>query len=239
MAHVNEFGTARYRRMPRPRRNVGEAERWVSGAAGAVLIGWALQHRARETEAWAAGLLGAVLLYRAGSGNCPVYSAAGVNTADDSTRRALAGPRGVHVESSVVVNKPVHDLYEFWRRFENLPRVMQHLESVTSEGNGRTTWVARAPLGTTVQWSAEVINEVPDKVIGWRSVEGSTVVTAGSVNFEPLSGGQATEVRVKLQYEPPGGRLGSWVAWAFGEEPSLQIEEDLRRFKEAMETSLY
>ena len=239
MAYVNEYGMARYRRIPRPRRNVGDAERWVSGAAGAALIGWALQHRARETEAWAAGALGAVLLYRAASGNCPAYSAAGINTADDSTRRALAGPRGVHVESSVTVNRPAHELYAFWRRFENLPRVMQHLESVTSEAGGRTTWVAKAPLGMTVQWTADVINEVPDKIIGWRSVEGSTVVTAGSVNFESLPGGQATDVRVKLQYEPPGGRLGSWIAWAFGEEPSLQVEEDLRRFKEAMETSLY
>jgi uncharacterized membrane protein len=238
MAYVDEYGVARYRRMPRPRRNVGEVERWVSAAAGASLIGWALQHRARETEAWAAGLIGAVLLYRGATGNCPAYSAAGINTADDSTRRALAGPRGVHVESSVVVNRPVNELYGFWRRFENLPGVMRHLESVTPDATGRTTWVAKAPLGTTVQWTAEVINEVPDKVIGWRSVEGSTVVTAGSVNFEPLPDGQ-TEVRVKLQYEPPGGRLGSWIAWAFGEEPSLQIEDDLRRFKEAMETSQY
>ena len=76
------------------------------------------------------------------------------------------------------------DVYAFWRTLDNLPRVMEHLESVTVLDGRRSRWVAAAPLGTTVEWDAEIINEVPDKVIGWRSVPGSTVATAGSVNFE-------------------------------------------------------
>jgi uncharacterized membrane protein len=111
---------------------------------------------------------------------------------------------------------------------------MQHLISVDSIDGRRSRWRARAPMGATVEWQAEIINEVPNRLIGWRSLEGSEVVTAGSVNFEELPRG-GTRVRVKLQYEPPGGTLGSWVAWLFGEEPGVQIREDLRRFKEEME----
>jgi uncharacterized membrane protein len=126
-------------------------------------------------------------------------------------------------------------VYAFWRRFDNLPRVMSHLESVTVLDDRRSRWVARAPMGSTVEWEAEINNEVPGKVIGWRSREGADVVSAGSVNFDALPDGQ-TAVRVKLQYEPPAGRLGAWVAWLLGEEPSIQIRDDLQRFKQLMES---
>ena len=188
----------------------------------------------RNPWAIGAGALSAVLLYRASTARCPAYAAAGISTADrTNTKRALSGPRGVIVESGVTVNRPASQLYAFWRALENLPRVMQHLQSVTVLDDRRSRWVAKAPLGTTVEWEAEIINEVPDKVIGWRSIEGSTVVTAGSVNFE--EDGASTNVRVRLQYHPPGGKLGAWVAWVFGEEPSVQVDSDLRRFKELME----
>jgi uncharacterized membrane protein len=214
------------------RRNVSEAERWVSAMAGVALGVWALERRNRD--AWVLGALSAALLYRASTAFCPAYAAAGISTAEDGdTKRALSGPGGVIVESAITVNRPVSDVYAFWRTLDNLPRVMEHLESVTVLDRGRSRWVAAAPLGTTVEWDAEIINEVPDKVIGWRSVPGSTVATAGSVNFGP--DGSGTNVRVRLQYDPPGGKLGSWVAWVFGEEPSVQIEKDLRRFKEIME----
>jgi uncharacterized membrane protein len=217
-----------------PRVNVGHAERYASAAAGAALANWALRRRSRE--AWVLGALSAVMWYRAATGRCPVYSAAGVSTADEtSTRRALSGRRGVNVESAVTINRAVEELYGYWRNFENLPRIMHHLVSVEQIDSRRSRWTAKAPMGATVTWDAEIINEVPNKVIGWRSLEGSTVVSAGSVNFEPLPGDRGTVVRVKLQYEPPAGRLGSWFAWLFGEEPSVQVREDLRRFKQLME----
>jgi uncharacterized membrane protein len=216
------------------RRNISEVERWVSGLGGAALAAWALQRRTPDAWAVGAGALSAALLYRASTARCPVYAAAGISTADrTNTKRALSGPRGVVVESAVTVNRPASELYAFWRTLDNLPRVMQHLQSVTVLDERRSRWVATAPLGMTVEWDAEIINEVPDKVIGWRSIEGSTVVTAGSVNFDEEAGG--TRVRVRLQYDPPGGKLGAWVAWVFGEEPSVQVEGDLRRFKELME----
>jgi uncharacterized membrane protein len=214
-------------------RNISGTERWVSAVAGVALGAWALERRRRD--AWALGALSAALLYRAATAHCPAYAAAGISTADTDTKQALSGPGGVLVETEITVNRPAPELYRFWRAFDNLPRVMDHLESVTILDDRRSRWVARAPLGTTVEWQAEVINDVPDQVIGWRSTEGSTVVTAGSVNFEPE--GTATNVRVRLQYDPPGGKVGSWVAWVFGEEPSVQIAKDLRRFKALMEAS--
>jgi uncharacterized membrane protein len=215
-------------------RNISEAERWISGLGGAALAAWVLQQRRRDPWVLGAGALSAMLLYRASTAHCPAYAAAGISTADrTNTKGALSGPRGVIVESAVTVNRPASELYAFWRTLDNLPRVMEHLRSVTVLDEGRSRWVATAPLGTTVEWEAEIINEVPGKVIGWRSVEGSTVATAGSVNFE--EDGPGTRVRVRLQYDPPGGKLGAWVAWAFGEEPSVQVDRDLRRFKELME----
>ena len=213
--------------------NVSLVERWVSAVAGAALVTAAIRRRNRE--AWLLGALGSVLLYRAGTGNCFLYSATGISTADSSdTRRALGGARGAHADAEVTIARPIEEVYAFWRRFDNLPRVMSHLESVTMLDDRRSRWVARAPMGTTVEWEAEINNEVPSKVIGWRSLEGSDVVSAGSVNFDMLADGQ-TRVRVKLQYDPPAGRLGAWIAWLLGEEPSLQIRDDLQRFKQLME----
>jgi uncharacterized membrane protein len=217
-----------------PRRNVAQLERYASALAGAALATWAAQRRSRDS--WVLGALSAVMWYRATTGHCPMYAAAGVSTAEgSSTRRALSGPRGVNVEAAISIARPAEELYAYWRRLENLPRIMQHVTSVTEIDQRRSRWRARAPIGMDVEWEAEIINEVPNRIIGWRSLEGSTIVTAGSVNFDTLPGG-GTNVRVKLQYEPPGGKLGAWVAWLFGEEPTLQIRDDLRRFKDAMES---
>lgn len=153
---------------------------------------------------------------------------------DSDTRQQLGGPRGVRVEESVTINRPVTEVYRFWRNFENLPRFMEHLESVAAREAGISHWVARGPAGLNVEWDARIINEVDNKVIGWQSLEGSTISTAGSVNFDETDRG--TRVTVHLQYNPPAGKLGAAVAWLFGEEPSMQIREDLQRFKQLIET---
>ncbi len=153
------------------------------------------------------------------------------------SKEALSGRAGVHVEERVVIARPVSEVFRFWRHLPNLPRFMQHLQSVTASGDGRRShWVARAPLGMTVEWDAEVINEVENEVIGWRSLDGAGVVSAGSVNFRPTDD-RGTEVRVKLQYDPPAGRLGAAVAKWFGEEPSQQIADDLRSLKRMLEAA--
>lgn len=154
--------------------------------------------------------------------------------AGSDTRRKLGGRRGIHVEEAVTIDKPVADVYRFWRDFENLPQFMKHLESVAVREGGISHWVARGPAGTTVEWDARLVNEVDNKVIGWQSLEGSTVSTAGSVNFDATAHG--TRVTVHLQYNPPGGKLGAAIAWLFGEEPDIQVREDLRRLKSLLET---
>jgi uncharacterized membrane protein len=142
----------------------------------------------------------------------------------------------VKVEHSVTILQPVDVLYRFWRDFENLPRIMDHLESVTVTSPERSHWRAKAPAGTSVEWDAVVHNEVENELIAWKSAEGADVKHAGSVHFTPASGGRGTEVRVVLEYEPPAGKLGVAVAKLLGEDPDTQVREDLRRFKRVMES---
>ena len=150
-------------------------------------------------------------------------------------RAALGGERGVHVRESIRLEVPVADVYRFWRRLENLPRFMTHLDRVTETSDGTSHWVAAGPAGLAVEWDAEIINEVENKMLAWRSLPGSDVVTAGSVNFDAARGGRSTQVSVHLQYAPPAGKAGAFVASLFGREPSQTVREDLRHFKQLLE----
>jgi uncharacterized membrane protein len=140
------------------------------------------------------------------------------------------------VRNSLIINRAPEELYQYWRDFQNLPRVMRHLESVRVTGEGRSHWVAKAPAGTSVEWDAEVTEDRPNELIAWRSLEGSQVENSGSVRFEPAPGDRGTIVRVEINYTPPGGALGALVAKLFGEEPGQQAQESLRSFKQLMET---
>jgi uncharacterized membrane protein len=145
-------------------------------------------------------------------------------------------PSGVRVEEVTTINRPIEEVYGFWRNFENLPRFMRHLESVQKIDERRSRWRAKAPAGMTVEWEAELVQDVRDEWIAWRSIEGSGIRNSGSVRFARAPGARGTEVRVQLEYSPPAGPLGRAVAYLFGEEPEQQIHEDLHRFKQLMET---
>lgn len=209
--------------------NVGDNERIVSGVAGAGLVAYGLS----KGGAFGAvmSLLGGGLLYRGATGHCHVYSAVDKNTATD------AAPTRIHVQKSVTINKSQEELYSFWRNFENLPQFMNHLEAVTVTGEKTSHWKAKAPLGTSVEWDAEITSDLPNERIGWKSAEIAEIRNSGVVEFRPTSN-RGTEVRVTLTYEPPAGYIGSLVAKLFGEEPGLQIWEDLRRFKALMEAGV-
>lgn len=152
------------------------------------------------------------------------------------TRAALGGSGGVLVHESLTIDATPEELYRFWRALENLPAAMSHLESVTDLGGGRSHWVARTHGLGTYEWDAEIINDEPGGLIGWRSLPGSDVTSAGSVHFDPAEGGRGTRVTVRLQYDPPAGKAGVLIARAFGEDPARQIREDLQRLKRRLET---
>jgi uncharacterized membrane protein len=145
------------------------------------------------------------------------------------------GPQGIHAKANCIVNRSPEEVYRFWRDFQNLPRFMKHLESVHDLGDGRSHWVAKGPAGTTVEWHATIIADVPNEVITWRSLEDSDVDNAGAVRFEAAPGGRGTIVKVNIQYNPPAGVIGAAVAKLFGEAPGQQLDDDLRRFKQVLE----
>lgn len=215
--------------------NVGANERWVHLAGGVALVGLGLMSRGVARAGLTA--LGGSLVYVAMTGRSPVYSLLNMNSAvqTDSINVSVPQGQGQHVHHIVTINRSPAELYAFWRNFENLPRIMKHLESVTVTDNNRSHWKAKAPAGATVEWDAEIVNEIPNEVIGWRSLPDAQIPNAGSVRFKPLDHGRGTELKVELEYMPPAGKLGAAVAKLLGEEPQVQIEDDLRRFKQLME----
>jgi uncharacterized membrane protein len=213
--------------------NVGPTERWLSALGGAALGAYGLSRGTWGGLGLAA--LGGALVWRGATGHCSLYGALGISTAErHGPATAIPAGEGVKVEESVTIQKPAAELYRFWRDLNNLGRFMEHLETVRAEGN-RSHWVACGPLGYRAEWDAEIITDRPNELIGWRSLPGSAVDTAGSVHFSELPG-RGTEVRVILKYDPPAGRLGAAVARLFGQSPQAQIREDLRRLKQYMET---
>jgi uncharacterized membrane protein len=213
--------------------NMGETERWVSLAVGAGLLAIGLRQGIRDGLMFA--LTGGALLYRGATGRCPLYKVAGIDTSADRPRPGVSVPhgRGVKIEHSVFINKSPEELYRFWRQFENLPRFMDHLASVKTEGDQRSHWVVKTIGNAEISWDAEIVNDVPNELIAWRTVENSDVDHAGSVRFEGTE--QGTRVKVTMEYRPPAGKVGVGLAKLFGQEPRQMIENDLRRFKQLME----
>lgn len=215
--------------------NIGNNERIASSVAGGAMIAYGIKHGG----IWGAVLsvLGGGLLLRGATGHCSVYKALDINTTGE---KDLAGRNKehsgkVHVVKSVTINKSPQELYDFWRNFENLPQFMSHLESVKKIDNKRSHWKAKAPVGSAVEWEAEITADVENEKISWESAEGSDVNNSGTVEFLPTSN-RGTQVRVMLNYEPPAGKIGMLIAKLFGEEPGQQIGDDLRHFKQLMES---
>ena len=224
---------------PEPRqqeqpKNLSETERIVSMASGGMLALFGLSRRSIPGLAIAA--VGGALIQRGATGYCALYNKLGIDTKHTGAEPQDYFERGIHVEAAYTINKLPWELYDFWRNFENLPKFMEHLESVTVKDQTHSHWIAKAPAGRTVEWDAEIINDEPNALISWRSMPGADVDNAGSIRFVPAAQDRGTEVRVVLDYIPPAGQIGRWVAKLFGEEPQQQIQEDLRRFKRLMET---
>jgi uncharacterized membrane protein len=219
--------------------NVGDVERTLS-----TLIGGGLLLRSALRPSWRSALsalLGVALVHRGLSGYCSAYARLGLDTSnpDDTSRigrRKVRTGRGVKISQAVTVSRPLGDLYRFWRNLENLPKVMSHVRSVEVINDQLSHWVIETlPGAPSVEWDAEIINEVEDDRIGWRTLRGSDIDHAGSVEFEPVEDG-STRVTVTLQYDPPAGPVGAAVASLLRQDPATKISSDLQHFKEMMET---
>lgn len=209
--------------------NVGNIERIVMLAAGAALMGYAWRQRSRGL-----GLTSAGLIARGATGFCPAYAALGVD--HSNTKHALSGAKGVHVRESITVNASPEELYSFWRRLEQLPSVMPHLESVEQLDFKVSRWTAKTFGQMPVTWMAEIINEVPFETIGWQTLAGESVQHAGSVVFKPIEGTNSTDVRVHLQYSPPGGKAAAWFAALVGQDPARLTREGLEALRDRFES---
>lgn len=216
-------------------KNLGSTERLVSVTAGGAMLAYGLMRR--DIKGVTLSILGGILALRGATGHCHVYDAFEIDTRETALnlQHWLSGK--VEVVKSVTINKSPSELYAFWRSFENLPQFMTHLESVTEIDATRSHWIAKAPLGYTVQWSAQITVEQLNDRIEWRSMDGADIPNSGKVEFLPTAD-RGTEVKVTFTYEAPAGRIGVLAAKIFGEEPSQQVEEDLRRFKRLMEAGL-
>jgi len=215
-------------------RNVGQIERGISIMAGSTLIVFGLKQRSWKGAGLA--LIGTGLVARGLTGQCAGYSALGINTATDHTPAQIPYRQGIRIDKAVTVNKPRFEVYQFWRNLENLPTFMKHLEEVRLLSDTISHWKSNGPLGRSMEWDAEIINDVPGELIAWRSLPGGHIGNAGSVHFTDAAGGRGAVVKVELQYLPPGGPVGALLTKWLGEDPSQQVESDLRRFKMMLET---
>jgi uncharacterized membrane protein len=205
--------------------SLGDTERWASLITGGALILKGLSQRS----------LRGTLLAMAGGG-LAYHGAQGQRSLPDKVADATGLNKDIRVEKTVtILMKSPAELYRFWRNLENLPTFMKHLKSVTCTSDTRSHWVANAPLGASVEWDAEIIDDQEDQLIVWASVPGADIENSGFVRFKSIPYGRGTEVKVVMEYSPPGGVLAAAIAKLFGEEPEQQIGAELRNLKMLME----
>jgi uncharacterized membrane protein len=224
----NELGL-----QPKAQVNVGDSERLLSGLIGASLFAKGLLRGSFPMIA-----LGTGLGYRAVTGHCHVYEKLGIDsTADsDGSENQAVLHKGIKIEESLTIGCPAEKLFRLWKNFETFPQFMKNIRSVERVGDNETRWIINGPFGKTIEWLAEIFNERPNEMLAWRSLEGSQVDIAGSIQFQPSQEPDSTDVHISLQYDPPAGKLGALLASIFGKRPTELVVQDLRRFKEYAES---
>lgn len=203
--------------------SASDLERWGSLIGGGALVLMGLQQRS----------LRGILMSLAGGGL--VYQGARDKSTIQQAQSAIGMDQNIRVEKTVTINRSAPELYSFWRNFENLPTFMKHLQSVKVYDETRSHWVTQAPLGTEVEWDAEIVQDEPNHLIAWTSADDAAVENSGFVRFQPATGGRGTEVKVVMEYNPPGGAISAAIAKLFGEAPEQQVGDELNRFKQLME----
>ncbi len=215
--------------------NVGRGERLFSAVVGGLLTAYGLKRRGRAGYGMAA--VGAEMLYRSATGHCHAYGALGISTHDERPEGApveVDHDKAIDVRRSIDVARPREELFAVWRDFSKLPHFMTHLERVDVISDTKSHWVTKGPVGTTVEWDAEIVDERENEWIAWQSVEPSQVPNNGTVMFRDAPSGE-TEIFVTLEAQPPAGKIGALVARMFGKSPDRQVRMALERFKEMAE----
>ena len=213
--------------------NVEMPERVGSIVAGSALVLWGLSRRSLGGVLLA--LLGGGLLHRGTTGYCALYRQLGINSRQMNDEAGVPGDKGIKVERTIRIARSPQEIYRFWRDLGNIPRFFEHVESVTPIDELRSHWIVKGPAGTHVEWTAQILTDREGELISWESLPGAEVQNAGSVRFEPAEDGD-TEVKVALQYYPPSGVLGAAIAKLFGESPEQQLDADLGRLKQLLES---
>jgi uncharacterized membrane protein len=218
------------------RKGVWAWTRVAGDAMDLTALGLAIAHRGGRRRRRLVGVTGAV----AGITVLDLLTAVRASRAKNiGPAPAVRGARkggSMELTATTTIRKPAPDVYAFWRDLGNLPSFMAHLEQVHTTGDRTSHWSASAPFGKDVEWDAEIVDETPGERIAWRSTGKADVPNAGTVWFTPAPDGVSTEVNVVLVYEIPGGAVGKAVAKYFGEEPHQQLDDDLRRLKQVLET---
>lgn len=204
--------------------SVSDQERWASIIGGSAMVLMGLQKRSLR------GILTAIA-----GGSLAYHGAKADKSLTEKVGDAVGVNKSIKVEKTVTIKKSAEELYNYWHDFENLPNFMKHVESVKVIDLRRSHWVAKAPLGQTVEWDADIVNDQPNQLIAWASIDGADIENSGFVRFTPAPGDRGTEVKVVMEYDIPGGMVTATLAKLFGEEPEQQIGDELRRFKQLME----
>jgi uncharacterized membrane protein len=171
---------------------------------------------------------GGTMLLRGLSGYCPIYDAV------DHLKNDKASNVNIRVNS--VINKPINEVYAFWRDFENLPKFMNHLESVKPLNYTTSKWTAKGPAGIgKLTWKAEIIKDEKDRLISWNSLPDSSIKNAGKVVFRPS--GNGTEIIVTISYHAPLGVAGESAAKLLNPYFEKLVKDDIMNFKTYLESN--
>ena len=211
--------------IPSLKANVSNLERMLMLAAGTFLMYRAVTGKKKSI---AGVMVAAPMLMRGVSGYCPLYDAAGQDGKMKSSN--------VNIRTTVTIDRPVSEVYSFWRKLENLPKFMKHLESVVEENAVTSEWKARGPIGIgSVSWKAQILMDEKDKMLSWQSLPGSTIDNAGKVYFKN-SINNGTELDVTISYHAPLGKAGETAARFLNPIFEKMVVGDIESLKTYLET---
>jgi uncharacterized membrane protein len=220
------------------RNNVDDTERMISVIGGAALALLGARRRGMDGALLAA--IGGLLVERGVTGHCRVYEALGVRTRrghptwlkqQHGAEAVLDASHAERIERTVTIARSAEELYAVWRDLESLPQFMKRIDSVEVMSPTRSRWRSKG-----VEWEAEIINDIPNRLIAWKATGHPNAANAGSVHFAPSPSGRSTEVRVVLEFEHPRGSLGTLTGKAVEGTLQAAVRDDLRRFKRLMES---